>query len=112
MDTRKHRRIARLAIQAVPREICGVIKEGKVVQCRNMAANPEEAFLIDAQSYLKHRPDTIFHSHPKGNEGFSEHDLVVAANMELTSYVYCVEADRLEKWSPDTGLEIFEKVLS
>ena len=107
-----HRQIARLAITAAPEEVCGVVKDKKVIRCENNAEDKNEAFVIDAETFLKYLPDTIFHSHPKGVEGFSQHDLAVAANMELTSYVYVVEADRLEKWSADNGIEVFEKVLN
>lgn len=111
MSKRLHRKIAQLSIQALPEEACGVVCDGKAIRVRNTAQNPEESFLIDAETYLEYLPETIFHSHPISNEGFSEHDLIVAANMELTSYVYVVEADRLEKWSADDGLQVFEKVL-
>lgn len=111
MSKRLHQRIAHLSIEAMPEEVCGFICKGKAVRVRNMSDNPEESFLIDAETYLEHQSDTIFHSHPTGTDGFSEHDRVVAANMELTSYVYVVEADRLEVWSADNGLQVFEKVL-
>ena len=110
MDT-LHQQIADFSVQAAPAEVCGVIKDNKAICCENKADVTSEAFLIDAETFLKYLPDTIFHSHPKGQSGFSEHDLVVAANMELTSYVYVVEADRLEKWTAANGLEVFEKVL-
>jgi proteasome lid subunit RPN8/RPN11 len=106
-----HQQIARLAVKASPDEVCGVIKNSKAIRCENKASETSQAFLIDAETYLKYLPDTIFHSHPTGASGFSEHDLAVAANMELTSYVYVVEADRLEKWTAEKGVEVFEKVL-
>jgi len=112
MIKRLHQQIAKLSIQAQPEEVCGFIKGNKAIRCENKADVATEAFLIDAETYLEHLPDTIFHSHPKGSQGFSEHDLAVAANMELTSYVYVVQADRLEKWSAAKGLEVFEKVLN
>ena len=112
MTKRLHRRIAQLSVEALPEEVCGVVCDGKAIRVRNSAQNPEDSFLIDAETFLKYRPETVFHSHPISAEGFSEHDLVVAANMELTSYVYVVEADRLEKWSADNGLQVFEKVLN
>lgn len=112
MIKRLHQQIAKLSIQAQPEEVCGVVKDNKAIRCENKADAATEAFLIDAETYLKHLPDTIFHSHPTGSKGFSEHDLAVAANMELTSYVYVVQADRLEKWSAAKGIEVFEKVLN
>lgn len=112
MSKRLHRRIAQLSVEALPEEVCGVVCEGKAIRVRNTSQNPEESFLIDAETYLEYRPEIIFHSHPIGNDGLSEHDLVVAANMELTSYVYVVDSDRLEVWSADNGLQVFEKVLN
>ena len=112
MNKRLHQTIAQLCLDALPLEACGVIYEGKAIAVKNASDTPEETFLIDATTYLKYRPDTIFHSHPNGAAGFSEHDRVVAANMELTSYVYVVESDRLEKWSTESGLQVFEKVLN
>ncbi len=112
MTNSLHRSIAQLSVQALPEEVCGVVIDDKAIGVRNSSQTPQEAFLIDAETYLQYRPDCIFHSHPVDQDGFSEHDLVVAANMELTSYVYVVEADRLEKWSVDDGLQVFEKVLT
>tara|TARA_R100001510_G_C7656554_1_gene216700 strand:- start:5208 stop:5546 length:339 start_codon:yes stop_codon:yes gene_type:complete len=106
-----YQQIARYAVKACPNEVCGVVKNSKAIRCENKANETNQAFLIDAETYLKYLPDTIFHSHPTGMSGFSEHDLAVAANMELTSYVYVVEADRLEKWTAAKGVEVFEKVL-
>ena len=112
MSKRLHRKIAQLSVQALPEEVCGVVCEGKAIRVRKTSQNPEESFLIDAETYLEYRPEIIFHSHPIGNDGLSEHDLVVAANMDLTSYVYVVDSDRLEVWSADNGLQVFEKVLN
>tara|TARA_B100000035_G_C20920314_1_gene518191 strand:+ start:201 stop:542 length:342 start_codon:yes stop_codon:yes gene_type:complete len=112
MSTRLHQQIAKLALEAAPEEVCGVVKDGKAIRCENKASEPQKAFLIDAASYLKYIPDTIFHSHPVGLYGFSDHDIAVASNMDLTSYVYVVETDTLEKWSASKGIEVFEKVLN
>lgn len=112
MTATLHQSIAQLCLDALPLEACGVICDGKAIAVKNASDTPEESFLIDASTYLKYKPEIIFHSHPKGTAGFSEHDRVVAANMELTSYVYVVESDRLEKWSTDSGLQVFEKVLN
>ena len=108
MSKRLHQQIAKLALEASPEEVCGVVQEGKAIRCENKASEPTQAFLIDAASYLKYVPDTIFHSHPFGVYGFS----AVAANMDLTSYVYVVETDTLEKWSAAKGIEVFNKVLN
>lgn len=97
--------------KAAPAEACGFVVDGKAIQLENIADDPTGGFLISAQDYLTYRSDTIFHSHPVGDNSFSEHDKLVAANMELTSYLYVVEVDRLEILSPNGAIEIFEKVL-
>lgn len=101
-----------MSIEASPQEVCGFVVDGRAIRCKNHAENPNESFLISADDFLDNGSSIIFHSHPSGKAGFSEHDLAVAANMELTSYVYVIAADRLEKWSADSGLQVFEKVLS
>tara|TARA_B100000035_G_scaffold139502_1_gene118876 strand:- start:35 stop:376 length:342 start_codon:yes stop_codon:yes gene_type:complete len=106
-----HRRIAQISRKALPNEACGFVVEGKAIPLENQADDPTGCFLISAHDYLTYRSDTIFHSHPEGVDGFSEHDRLVAANMELTSYLYVVEADRLEILSPNGDIEIFDKVL-
>jgi len=111
MSKRLHKQIARICLQDAPCEACGVIQAGKAIRLDNASTKPEETFVISARDILKWKPETIFHSHPRGDEGFSEHDLLVAANMDLTTYVYVNEADRLEKWSAESGLEVFETVL-
>lgn len=106
-----HRKIAELCLEAAPLEACGVVVNGQPILCRNTSDKPEVSFVISAEDFLKYRPDTIFHSHPEGTEGFSDHDLAVAANMELTSYVYVVEDDRLERWTSEEGTVVFKDVL-
>ena len=106
-----HQDIAELCLSTLPQEACGVLLDDTPVLCRNTSDKPEVSFVIAPEDYLRYRPTTIFHSHPTGEEGFSDHDLAVAANMELTSYVYIVEAYRLERWSAEEGLAVFENVL-
>lgn len=106
-----HKQIAKLCNEVAPLEACGVVVDGKPVLCENTSEQPENSFILSARDFLKYRPDTIFHSHPAGTEGFSDHDLAVAANMELTSYVYVVEADRLERWTSEEGVVVFRDVL-
>ena len=107
-----HRRIAQISRKALPDEACGFVVDGKPVQVANQADEPAGGFLISAQDYLKYSTDVIFQSHPVGDHSFSEHDIVVSANMELTSYLYVVEADRLEILSPAGQIETFDKVLN
>lgn len=115
MDKRKksdlHTRIAKACVQVLPDEACGFVVDDLVIACRNIATCPTESFVISAEDYLAHRPKVIYHSHPKGLDGFSDHDLAVAANMELTSYVYVVEDDRLERWTAHEGVVVFREVL-
>jgi proteasome lid subunit RPN8/RPN11 len=106
-----HKNIAILCLSTLPLEACGVVVDGEPILCKNTSDKPDVSFVLSPEDYLQYHPDTIFHSHPTGTEGFSDHDLAVAANMELTSYVYVVEADRIERWSADEGLTVFEGVL-
>jgi len=105
-----HRAIAKECIKAVPEEACGVVLGSEVIPLKNCSDEPCESFVISGADYLKYSPSIIYHSHPKGDYGMSDHDITVAANMDLTSYVYVVEQDRLEVFSNDAGLLKFEKV--
>lgn len=111
MAKQLHRRIAQICRKAAPEEACGFVVEGKAINIDNKAEDPSCSFLISAQDYLRYLPDTIFHSHPVGDYSFSEHDMLVAVNMELTSYLYVVEADRLEVLRTTGEIEVFDKVL-
>lgn len=104
------KQIAKLSIAGAPNEVCGVVVDGQAIQCENISSNPEETFVIGARDILKYDPKTIFHSHPKGQTGFSDHDLLVAENMDLTTILYVVEDDRIERWAPDTEIKVFRGV--
>lgn len=110
--SRLHVAIANACRLDTTKEACGVIDGYNVVPLKNCSSEPESSFMISAEDFLKYEPNTIYHSHPTSDNGFSEHDLVVAANLQLTSYVYVVESDRLERFTPTKGVEVFENVLS
>lgn len=111
MSSKLRKAIAKACLKAGEKEACGVIIDGKVIPLENNSDDPCSSFVLSAQDFLKYLPDTIFHSHPTGTGGFSDYDLAVANNLALTSYVYVVESDRLEKFSKRCGVEIFEDVL-
>ena len=111
MSDRLRKSIAKACLKAGDQEACGVVIDGKVIPLENTSDEPCSSFVISAHDYLKYLPDTIYHSHPTGTEGFSSHDIAVATNLALTSYVYVVESDRVEKYSQRAGLEIFNDVL-
>lgn len=111
MSSKLRKEIAKACLKSGDKEACGVIIDGEVIPLENISDDPCSTFVLSAHDYLKYLPDTIFHSHPTGTGGFSEHDLTVANNLALTSYVYVVESDRLEKFSRRCGVEIFEDVL-
>ena len=106
-----HIDIANACLREGSKEACGVIDGSTVIPLHNAADDPETTFVISGNDYLKHLPNTIYHSHPKGDYGFSDQDLNVAANMGLTSYLYVVEADRIERFSFDTGVQVYQNVL-
>lgn len=111
MISRLHIAIAEACCIDTTREACGVIKGSKVIPLENCSTEPETSFMISPQDFVQYNPETIYHSHPKGDNGFSEHDLTVAANLGLTSFVYVVEADRLERVIPNGDVEVFSNVL-
>ena len=106
-----HVDIARACLQEPSTEACGLIRGSEVIPLKNISDEPETSFVIDAKDYLIYLPEVIYHSHPVGDNGFSEHDLLVASNLRLIFYVYVVEADRLERFSTETGTTIFQDVL-
>tara|TARA_B100001287_G_scaffold272699_1_gene274823 strand:+ start:2391 stop:2729 length:339 start_codon:yes stop_codon:yes gene_type:complete len=106
-----HVDIAQACLREPEIEACGVICGSEVIPLKNASDEPETSFVIDASDYLKYLPEIIYHSHPVGDNGFSEQDIVVASNLRLISYLYVVEADRLERFSSETGTTVFEKVL-
>jgi len=106
-----HVDIAQACLKEPGIEACGVICGSQVIPVKNASEEPETSFVIDARDYLKYLPEIIYHSHPVGDNGFSEQDIIVASNLRLISYVYVVEADRLERFSSETGTTVFEKVL-
>tara|TARA_B100001057_G_C22150330_1_gene681749 strand:+ start:123 stop:461 length:339 start_codon:yes stop_codon:yes gene_type:complete len=106
-----HTDIAKACVKEIGKEACGVIRGSEVIPLQNMSDEPETSFVIDATDYLRYLPEVIYHSHPVGDNGFSEQDIVVASNLRLISYLYVVEADRLERFSSESGTTVFEKVL-
>lgn len=58
------------ALQAMPRESCGIVTEGRYVRCHNAHEDPEQAFRIAAAQYwwISHGSgiQAIVHSHPHG----------------------------------------------
>jgi len=106
-----HIDIAKACLREGDKEACGFISGSKVIPVKNISDDPESSFVIDARDYLAYMPEVIYHSHPIGDNGFSEHDITVASNLRLTSYVYVVEKDRLERFCPQAGKTVFENVL-
>ena len=106
-----HSDIAKACLQDTSKEACGVVVNNRVIPLKNSSDKPETSFVISGTDYLKYLPETIYHSHPKGYHSFSDQDIDVAANMGLTSYLYVVEHDRLERYTFETGVEVFKGVL-
>jgi len=106
-----HIDIAKACLKESEIEACGFVRGSEVIPVKNISDEPDTSFAIDARDYLKYSSDVIYHSHPVGDNGFSEQDIVVASNLRLISYVYVVEVDRLERFSPDSGITVFENVL-
>ena len=81
------------ARQCVPHECCGLVVEGVYRSCRNIAANPTDAFAIHPQDYLdavrSGHIEAIVHSHPKGG-GPSDFDISAAKYTEIAWHIYSV----------------------
>lgn len=103
--------IAEACLKDTTKEACGVVVDNRVIPLENNSDEPETSFVISGKDYLKYLPETIYHSHPTGDHSFSDQDLDVAANMGLTSYLYVVEHDRLERYTFETGVQVFKGVL-
>ncbi len=106
-----YRAIAEESIKIIPNEACGFVRGDEIIPVKNISPTPETSFVISAKDYLANNNNTIYHSHPVGTHGFSEHDLCVANSLFLISYVYVVESDRLEKYIPRQGITIYENIL-
>lgn len=104
------KQIAEISLAGVPNEVCGVVVDGQAIECENISSSPQESFVIGARDILKYDSNIIFHSHPHGQLGFSDHDLLVAENMDLVTILYVVEDDRIERWQPGTEIEVFRGI--
>lgn len=99
------------ALEDAPRECCGFVvldkktQKPKLVKCENIARNPIETFYINPEHYIKTKKEEvllgIYHSHPTTTKSFSIADERVAEYLNLTSYLYVAENDKLEVFVPD-----------
>ena len=86
------------AIECYPREACGLVIDGTVVEryidgtyvpVENIHAHPEAAFHIDPQALIKYegRITAYVHSHPNGPDAPSEHDMITQERIGLPSII-------------------------
>lgn len=86
-------------------ECCGVITNKEVIECKNVSQNKFFHFAIHPNDFRGKNVIAYFHSHPIGNDGFSQEDILISERINLTSFVYELKTDKCYKYSPK-GLSI------
>lgn len=89
-------------------ECCGFVgKNGKdyIVQfVNNRSPKPKEFFCVDPLDYLKFKNENEFisliHSHPDGNESFSEMDIANSEATCLPSIIYSLQTKKFAIYEP------------
>jgi proteasome lid subunit RPN8/RPN11 len=82
--------------EQAPQEACGVLVEGAAVRCDNVSAWPQKRFEMEASVWVDYEVEGFYHSHPEGDQGFSEQDRQVAQFLRIPSIVYIVATDTVE----------------
>jgi proteasome lid subunit RPN8/RPN11 len=91
-------------------ERCGVLamqnKGLRVVALPNVAVDKAHFFELDRQAYLYHlrigNTWGVWHTHPKGDSGFSEADIAVGDAVGLNQVLYELEPDKFTYRTPPT----------
>lgn len=84
-----------------PNEACGVLSNGMAIRCINTSPWPTTRFEMDSKVWLDYDVQGFYHSHPTGEQGFSEQDLQMAKFLCIPSIVYIVATDTVEILSED-----------
>lgn len=103
---------AEYAIAELPKEACGVVAvvkgREKFFPCKNLAANPDEMFILDPEDYaIAERlgeVTEIFHSHPFSSATPSEADLVACESSGLSWVIYSPGSNEWFSFEP-TGFK-------
>ena len=97
-------KIKKHALEEAPRECCGLImlhdNQVDAYPCKNMSSLPEIHFKISPSDYIKYssvgKIEAIYHSHPKGTEGFSLADKQNYNATKERFILYSLENDKFE----------------
>jgi len=89
-------------------EACGFIgeKDGSYTAliCQNKSQDPANFFSIDPLEYLmfteQYNPVALFHSHIKGDEQPSEHDIMMSENSCLPFFIYSLNTKNFHFYMP------------
>jgi proteasome lid subunit RPN8/RPN11 len=77
---------------ALPKEACGVVINGKVMEVKNNHFSPLSNFAISAEDYAKLEEQgtiqAIYHSHPAGVDGFSQADVKACKQSNIPWVVF------------------------
>jgi proteasome lid subunit RPN8/RPN11 len=96
------------AVREFPKECCGLIVDGDVVECQNVSKNPEEHFSINASDIKKAKDSGVisayYHSH-QGTNSFSVMDKQVSEKTEIPCALYCCGDESFHTFEPN-GVEV------
>lgn len=95
---------------AAPIEACGVLAHGMAIQCENISPYPGKRFELSPMVWLDYDVEGFYHSHPVGEQGFSEQDLQMAKFLRIPSIVYIVATDTVEILSKDGSFSRIERI--
>ena len=96
--------------EEVPREACGVLSGGMAIRCANTSPWPTKRFEMDPMVWIDYDVEGFYHSHPEGEQGFSEQDLQMAKFLCIPSIVYIVATDTVEILSGDGSFSRIEQI--
>lgn len=74
-------------------EVCGIIKDNKIIRCENLSPCPEDHFSINPIDILTYEPDCIYHSHPKTSSSPSQLDRISQEESDIPYLIYSVIDD-------------------
>lgn len=96
--------------EAAPNEACGVLAHEMAIPCINTSPWPTKRFEMDPMVWLDYDVEGFYHSHPEGEQGFSEQDLQMAKFLRIPSIVYIVATDTVEILSEDGSFSRIKKI--
>jgi proteasome lid subunit RPN8/RPN11 len=109
-------RIAALAQEAVPEEVCGYIiirnddtAKSELIPSNNKVDHPSLGFRVEPDAYLKATSlgsiVALYHSHPMGPEEPSEADVICCNRLQIPFLIYSIERDKFKMVQPMDPVE-------